>query len=232
MDDATFQAVKIPDLSDHEIIQLIIDHYCPPQELPMLATRLLERFGCLNGILKASAVELKQVVGIDEILAVHIAQLVPIFNESRRRAALAMITLEGPEATIEFAKTLPQENQHECVWLILLDGMLRIIRHFMVYEGGTCGVHFDLQHIVRMAVINSATNAIIVHNHPANEPRPTPEDIRATIQVGNALEAAGISLVDHIIVTEESAFSFAENGMLIKLAESQMPPAMPLPAQA
>jgi len=226
-----FNIENISNLADDEIIQLIIEPYCQSEELPVLAARLIEHFGCLCGILKATAAELVQVEGIGIMMALHITLFIPIISEFRRRTALAgSRELLTPEATMEYAKTLPAEKQRECIWIIVLDAMFRIIRHMLVCEGGPANVHFDIQYIVRLAIQHNGENIIIVHNHTAGEVRPSPEDILATNHAQNALDAVGIHLADHIIVADELAFSFAENGMLVKTADPQPLPAMPIVA--
>ena len=64
--------------------------------------------------------------------------------------------------------------------------------------------------MLRQSLLNNAGGIILLHNHPSGDSRPSQADIRFTDKLRQACSLMGINLVDHIIVAEESFFSFCE----------------------
>lgn len=69
--------------------------------------------------------------------------------------------------------------------------------------------------VMRMAVIKGCASLIFVHNHPSGEAKPSQEDIILTRRLSQAGHLLGIRVLDHIIITDETHFSFRDSGMMI-----------------
>ncbi|MBO6220345.1 MAG: JAB domain-containing protein, partial [Bacteroidales bacterium] len=100
--------------------------------------------------------------------------------------------------------------KHEEFWLILLNRANYVLRKEMVSRGGLSSTVVDSKLIVKRALDTHATGVILVHNHPSGNPRPGREDLVQTKGIKKALGTFDISLVDHIIVCDDSLFSFAD----------------------
>jgi DNA repair protein RadC len=100
--------------------------------------------------------------------------------------------------------------KHEEFWLILLNRANYVLRKEMVSRGGISSTVVDSKLIVKRALDTHATGVILVHNHPSGNPRPGREDLVQTKDIKKALGTFDISLVDHIIVCDDSLFSFAD----------------------
>lgn len=99
--------------------------------------------------------------------------------------------------------------------VLLLDRSNRVLGYQLLSKGGTTGTIADLKLIFSVALEALASAIIIAHNHPSGNLKPSDADIRLTErikQVGNQLD---IPLLDHIILTKESFYSFADEGDLI-----------------
>ena len=68
--------------------------------------------------------------------------------------------------------------------------------------------------IFKPAIENNTSNIIVIHNHPSGDETPSDEDIHVTEKLIKAGEIMGIPIVDHIIVTRETYYSFKENSRL------------------
>ena len=68
----------------------------------------------------------------------------------------------------------------------------------------------DTARILTRAIEKQSSYVILVHNHPSGSPLPGPADIHQTACVKKALSSVGISLMDHVVVAEDSFFSFSE----------------------
>jgi DNA repair protein RadC len=68
--------------------------------------------------------------------------------------------------------------------------------------------------ICREALMRDSTGFILVHNHPTGDPAPSREDIVATNKIFNAANLIGISLIDHIIIGDNTYISMKDDGLI------------------
>ena len=99
---------------------------------------------------------------------------------------------------------------HEECWGLFLNRANYIINRERFSSGGLDSTVIDTKTIARKALEKKATSMILVHNHPSGNPTPGTSDIRETRRLKTALETLGISLTDHVIVSEDSFYSFAD----------------------
>ena len=72
----------------------------------------------------------------------------------------------------------------------------------------------DAKIIFKSAVDKMAEAIILVHNHPSGNCNPSPEDDRLTAKIKEAGKVLDIQVLDHVIITQNKYFSFADNGRL------------------
>ena len=72
----------------------------------------------------------------------------------------------------------------------------------------------DVRVLFRIAIEHFATSIIVAHNHPSGSLKPSLEDIQITKNIKNAGEILNVTLLDHLIIGDNSFFSFAEEGLL------------------
>jgi DNA repair protein RadC len=103
---------------------------------------------------------------------------------------------------------------HEEFWIIYLDNSNKILQKSQLSKGGITGTLVDVRLVFKSALELGATAIILVHNHPSGGLRPSQADKQLTqklIQGGKSLD---IKVLDHLIVTQKSYFSFADEGIL------------------
>ena len=83
-----------------------------------------------------------------------------------------------------------------------------------ISRGGVSGTVVDLKLVFGTAMKAGASNIILSHNHPSGNLRPSPEDIQLTKKIVSAGNILDIKIFDHLIITNEGYYSFAEEGML------------------
>ncbi|MBI4956176.1 MAG: JAB domain-containing protein [Myxococcales bacterium] len=106
---------------------------------------------------------------------------------------------------------------HEEVWVVSLDGRSSVRGLRRVAQGGQHGCAVAAREILRAALLDAASAFVLVHNHPSGDPEPSPEDVEMTRLCALGAAAAGVPLVDHVIVASSGEFrSLGESG--------QMPP--------
>jgi DNA repair protein RadC len=108
-----------------------------------------------------------------------------------------------------------QDLNHEEFWMILMDRGNKMIAKVRASSGGLHGTVADPKHIFKLAVDRGACNLILAHNHPSGALRPSEEDIRLTKKLCEGGRFLDIEVRDHLIITQQGYFSFADQGMLI-----------------
>lgn len=102
----------------------------------------------------------------------------------------------------------------ESFFLLLLNNQNNTIGYAKISQGGICGTVVDVRLVCKYAVESLCTNVILCHNHPSGTLIPSSQDRAITSKLKEALKLFDIKILDHIILTEDSYFSFADEGIL------------------
>ena len=102
----------------------------------------------------------------------------------------------------------------EQFYVLLLNRSSKIIGFLKISEGGTCGTVVDAKVVFQGALKTNAHNIILCHNHPSGNKKPSEPDISLTKKLREAGKYLEITVLDHIILTSESYFSFADEGLI------------------
>ena len=105
---------------------------------------------------------------------------------------------------------------HEECWVLFLNRANRLISKEMVSSGGLDSTIIDNKVIIRKAMEKKASAIILVHNHPSGNALPSRADINQTQMLNKALKTCDLSLLDHVIVTRDSYYSFADEELIKK----------------
>lgn len=97
---------------------------------------------------------------------------------------------------------------------IFLSRSNRAICHYPLSEGGVSGTVVDVRLLLQAAILANASGMIICHNHPSGNLSPSDADRAVTRRIGEAAKLFDIVLLDHLILTEEGYYSFADGGLL------------------
>jgi DNA repair protein RadC len=98
--------------------------------------------------------------------------------------------------------------------LLCLNSAHRLLGYYKISSGGMSGTVMDPRIIYTVALSAGATAIIVSHNHPSGSLKPSTADQEITNKLKDAGKLLDIKFLDHIIVTQESFFSFAENNLL------------------
>lgn len=105
---------------------------------------------------------------------------------------------------------LDELDLRESFWVILMTNANRILAISKVASGTTKGVQTNIKYILQLVLLTSSSSLIIAHNHPSGNLKPSKKDISETKKLQSLLEFMEVTLLDHIIITSESFFSFAQ----------------------
>lgn len=107
-------------------------------------------------------------------------------------------------------RDLPTEEGH----VLLLNNAAKVIDNIRVSSGGQSATVIDVREVLREALLRRATAMILVHNHPSGSVRPSVQDNELTRQLAAAAKTMSINLLDHVIVGDDSYYSYADEGKL------------------
>ncbi len=99
-------------------------------------------------------------------------------------------------------------------WILLINQSGKVIDKVRLSTGGIAGTFVDIRLIFREALLKHATQLAVVHNHPSGNRNPSQEDKNLTLRIAKASETMNIRLIDHVIICEDSYYSFADEGVL------------------
>ena len=118
--------------------------------------------------------------------------------------------------SVDFFRQIWSERMQyiEEFYVLLLNRANKIIGYSKISEGGTSGTVADPKMIFQAALKTNAHAIILCHNHPSGNTKPSDTDIALTKRVKQAGVVMEISVLDHVILTYESYFSFADEGMM------------------
>lgn len=102
----------------------------------------------------------------------------------------------------------------ESFFILLLDQSNTTIGYAKISQGGVAGTVADPIVIAKYAIESLSKGVILAHNHPSGNLRPSDADIRLTQKIKQGLSLFDITVLDHIILTEDAYTSFADDGIL------------------
>jgi len=123
--------------------------------------------------------------------------------------------LSAPAGVVEYIRAtgIASKEQEHLITLVL-DPKNNIRGYYIVVIGLADYAVAHAREIFRYAILNNASSIIIAHNHPSGNTEPSNDDVRLTANMKDAAKIIDIKLLDHIIISETSYFSFREKNMI------------------
>jgi DNA repair protein RadC len=103
-------------------------------------------------------------------------------------------------------------EHHECMYIMMLNNSNQVLGVSKISQGGITGTVVDIRIMFQNLIKANATAFIMFHNHPSGTLRPSQADRNITAKTKKASETLDIKLLDHLIITSESYYSFADEG--------------------
>ncbi|MBP8084539.1 MAG: DNA repair protein RadC [Cloacibacterium sp.] len=202
-------------LSDSELLAIILGSGNNEDSAVELARKILASVDYnWQKLSKLSIKDLMKFKGIGEAKAISVAAALEI---GRRKAAQEIPEKEKVTSVNDLYKIFSQylsDLQTEEFWAIFLDQKNHVIYKTQISKGGISGTLVDVRVIFRIAIEHLATSVVVAHNHPTGNLTPSQPDISITRRIKEAGYLLDIKLLDHLIIGENSFFSFSEQGLL------------------
>ena len=201
-------------LSDAELIAILIGSGSRSESAVDLSKRILASVdNNLNALGKLSISQLMTFKGIGEAKAISIIAALELGRRRRSEDAIELKKVTSSKVIFEIMQPIIGELPHEEFWIIYMNNSNKVISKSQLSKGGITGTLVDVRIVFKTALEMGATALILCHNHPSGTLVPSDADKQITRKLKLAGESLEIKVLDHLIITEASYFSFADEGI-------------------
>lgn len=202
-------------LSDSELLAILINEGSKEKSAVELAKEVI-RLGKnnLNELGKISIKELMKIKGIGEAKAITIAAALELGRRRQAGNSLEKLVVTNSNDVANYLQTFLKDYRHEVFAVIFLNRANKINHFEIISKGGISGTVADPRIILKKALEEDAVNVILCHNHPSGSLKPSKADEELTIKIKEAAKYFDIKVIDHIIVSDNGYYSFADEGLL------------------
>ncbi len=203
-------------LNDYEQLELLLTYAISRKDVKPIAKELLKRYRNFEEITNASMDELMKIEGIGEGSAIFFKFLGDITRDlfKGELEAIDLQEIDGTSSLVRYLRSDIGFLSKENFKVIYLNGKNRLLDDETMSVGTIDKASIYPREIVERALCYRAKSVIISHNHPSGEVKPSRSDIEITLKLKKTLEILEIRLLDHIIVSRDSYYSFLEEGIL------------------
>jgi len=202
-------------LSDAELIAILIGSGSRNESAVDLSKRILSSIdNNLNKLGKLSVSDLLKFKGIGDAKAVSIITALELGRRRRIEDALELPEIKSSKAIFNIMQPLIGELQHEEFWIVYLNNSNRVLHKEQLSKGGLTGTLVDVRLVFKKGIELFSTAIILCHNHPSGKLQPSQADKSITSKLKLAGETLDIKVLDHIIITENAYFSFADENLI------------------
>ncbi len=209
-----FASSGLESFDEREVMELLLS-LCPGGMSEQVSVECLKVFQNIRGLLSATPQELRQ-AGCPAQLGFYLKLLHDIPAEVLREKIIEKPAYGSSLQIFDYLNYSIRDLKHEVFKVIYLDKRDHIIDAVDLFKGTLDSIPIRPREIVETAIQRNTAALIFVHNHPTGDPIASKTDKRLTrdlVFVGNVLQ---IRVLDHIIIGEDSYFSFADEGLIQK----------------
>ena len=201
-------------LSDAELIAILIGSGSRNESAVDLSKKILASVdNNLNALGKVSISQLMNFKGIGEAKAISIIAALELGRRRRAEEVVELKKVTSSKVIFEIMQPIIGVLPHEEIWIIYLNNSNKVISKSQLSKGGITGTLVDIRIVFKTALEMGATALILCHNHPSGTLIPSDADKQITRKLKLAGDSLEIKVLDHLIVTETSYFSFADEGI-------------------
>lgn len=204
-------------LTDAELVAILIRVGFKGTNAVEMARQLLKQFGSLRAMVETPIIALLEVKGLKGAKA---AQLIAAMEIARRVSVPAErghLVIKSTTAAAEYLRERLRGLSEEQFRVLYLNRRNALLEDTLIAQGSVDSVRPSLRNIVARALQVNASTLIAAHNHPSGTAEPSESDRMLTQDLIAASRPLGLRVLEHVIVAEETTFSFADSGLLDEL---------------
>ena len=202
-------------LSNQELLAILLRTGTRQASVFEIAQKVLSNLSSLTDLKKMTLQELQSLSGIGRVKAIELQAMIELGHRIHKHETLEMESIISSQ---KLAKKMQQELGHkkqEHLVALYLNTQNQIIHQQTIFIGSATRSIAEPREILHYAIKHMATSLILVHNHPSGAVAPSRNDDHVTKLVKDACDLMGIVLLDHLIVSHSSYFSYREKTDLI-----------------
>lgn len=202
--------------NDYEVLELLLTYSIARKDVKPIAKELIEKFGTIDEIAKSDVKSLLEVDGIGEGSAVFLKLIGDIALTLYREKIedKDILTIKSKNSLLSYLRGEIGYSPREEFKILFLDSSNKLIASETLFSGTIDKSAIYPREIVERVIKNRAKSVIFAHNHPSGSISPSKKDIELTQYMYDSLKLLEIRLLDHIIITKNSYFSFLEEGLI------------------
>jgi len=202
-------------LTDAELLAILIGSGSRDESAVGLSQRILASVtNNLSELGKMSIKDLMKFKGIGEAKAITIIAGLELGRRRKSGIALRREKITSSLSVFEILQPVIGDLPHEEFWIVYLNNSNKILKSAQLSKGGITGTLVDIRLAFKNALQLGAVAIILAHNHPSGNLKPSQADIVLTKKLISAGESLDIKVLDHLIITEKSYFSFADENLI------------------
>lgn len=201
-------------LTEAELIATLLSSGTREYSAIDLGRKLLEKFGGLRNLARASVQELMQVKGIGKAKATCI---VSAFELGRRKKDKKKEYIRHSQDISDYFRSRLVDLDHEQFHAIYLDADCQILGERCISKGGVTSTTIDPRIVFKDALQLLASNVVFCHNHPSGNIRPSRSDDAVTARLAKAAAFFDIKVLDHVILGNPDFYSYADSNRLLNV---------------
>lgn len=188
---------------DYEIVELLLTLGTPMKDCKQMAKDAIREFGGLRGVLNTSLEELQKIKGIGSSNAFGIKLFQAVSERLAKEQISKKTILNSADAVANYLQQSIGREKKEYFVMLCLDSRNNLIKTSHISIGSLNASVVHPREVFKEAIQSSAAQIIVGHNHPSENPDPSPEDVALTRRLEETAKIIGIELLDHIIVTRD-----------------------------
>ena len=202
--------VGVNNLSDKEILSIILKTGTKGKNVEELAIELLNNYSLLD-LKNITINDLLKIKGIGKTKAIELIASIELGKRIFLRDSKKLIKLDNAKNIWEDSKYLFNGLKQEYFYCYYFNNKQELLMRKLMFMGTINNATIHTREIFKEAYLLSASTIVCLHNHPSNDITPSKADISFTDKLMRTGYIQGIPVVDHIIVGEDSFYSFYEH---------------------
>ena len=211
----------IDGFAEYEILELLLTYCIPRKDTKPIAKELLNKFKSLDNIFKADFDKLFAIDGLgkNSIAFLKLIGDLPsiIYKDELKNKKLVdkeTLKISNKDILLKYLRNKIGYEEIEKFYVIYLSSSNEVIEFEENSTGTLDRSSVYPREIYKRVISLNAKSIILAHNHPSDNITPSKSDIELTNEIAKGLKNFGALLIEHIIITKNSYFSFLEEGLI------------------
>lgn len=201
-------------LSDAELLAIFLRTGSKGVSAVDLARQLLNTFGSLRGLIGAQQHDFCLINGVGQAKFVQLQAIVELTQRYFAERLEHQTVFNTAQQTKDYLIAKLRDEPHEVFAMLLLDSQHQLLKFRPMFYGTIDSASVYPRVLVKQALVDNAAAVILAHNHPSGIAEPSQADRQITARIVSAMGLLDIKVLDHLVIGDGVAVSFAERGLL------------------